>query len=180
MHGIIHKTLKEYVVARTDEDTWATIVERADVEPTLYLPVSTYDDDEIDAILETLSSMAVQERRQIERDFGRTLAPELLSTFNAHVRTEWGLFELLERLESIVDDVDTATDGTALPAVAGRRESAERVRVTYRTQREPTYCGVAHGILEGVIASFDADATVTERACVRDGEEACVFVVERA
>ncbi|SDL04327.1 heme NO-binding domain-containing protein [Natronorubrum texcoconense] len=178
MHGIVHKTLKEYVVDRTDEETWETILGRADLEPALYLPVSTYDDHEIDAILSTLASMATQNRRQIERDFGRTLAPELLSTFNAHVRED-DLFDLLERLETIVNDVDAATDDTALPSVSGTRDGDGSVRVTYRTHREPTYCGLAHGILEGITRSFDADATVTEQRCVDDGEGACVFLVER-
>ncbi|WP_436346379.1 heme NO-binding domain-containing protein [Natronorubrum sp. FCH18a] len=178
MHGIVHKTLKEYVVDRTDEDTWETILDRAGLEPALYLPVSTYDDHEIDAILSTLSSMATQSRRQIERDFGRTLAPELLSTFNAHVREE-DLFALLERLERVRDDVDAATDETSLPAVSGTGETDGGVRVTHRTHRKPAYCGLARGILEGIADEFDADATVTEQRCVDDGEEACVFLVER-
>ena len=178
MHGIVHKTLKEYVVDRTDEKTWETILDRADLEPSLYLPVSTYDDHEIEAILSTLSSMATQNRRQIERDFGRTLAPELLATFNAHVRDE-ELFVLLERLETIVADVDAATNDTTLPSVSGVRDGDDTVRVTYRTHREPTYCGLAHGVLEGITRAFDADATVTERTCVDDGGEACVFLVER-
>ncbi|MCW8173238.1 hypothetical protein D8S78_19885 [Natrialba swarupiae] len=75
MHGIVHKTLKEYVVERTDEASWNAIVERAGLEPSLYLPVSHYDDAEFEAILETLSAVAVQERAQIERSFGRMLAP---------------------------------------------------------------------------------------------------------
>ncbi|MXV61492.1 hypothetical protein GS429_05320 [Natronorubrum sp. JWXQ-INN-674] len=180
MHGIVHKTVKEYVVAKTDEETWQSIVDRTGIESTLYLPVSAYDDNEIEVILETLSSMAVQERPQIERDLGRTLGPELLTTFNAHVRNEWGLFDLLEHVESIAEAVDATTNANSLPAVSCTRESPARARVTYRTHRETVYCALAHGILEGFAADFEADATVTKRACVRDGDEACVFLVEGA
>ncbi|WP_137291096.1 heme NO-binding domain-containing protein [Natronorubrum halophilum] len=179
MHGIIHKTLKEYVVAKTDAETWEMIVDRADLEPTLYLPISSYDDHEIDRILETLSSMAVQNGRQIERDFGRTLAPELLTTFNAHLRDDWDLFDVLEHLESITDGVGAATNANSLPTVSGTRVSAERVRVTYRTDRERVYCGLAQGILEGLADAFDGETTVTETACVHDGDETCAFRVER-
>ncbi|ELY54832.1 heme NO-binding domain-containing protein [Natronolimnohabitans innermongolicus] len=182
MHGIVHKTLKEYVVSRTDEDTWETVLERAGIEPRLYLPVTTYADDEIDAILATLSSMATQNRAQIERDFGRTLAPELRTTFTAHIRDD-DCFAALENLAVIVESVDASSDETALPTVTGRREGADRVRVTYRTHREPTYCGLARGLLEGFVATFDdagAEATtVTKVACVEDGGDACVFFVER-
>lgn len=177
MHGIVHKSLKEYVVERTDDDTWDTIVERSGLEPQLYLPVTNYDDSEIDAILETLSTMATQDRTAIERDFGRTLAPELLSTFNAHFRREWELPELLDSLEDVSDDVDAATAETSLPALATTRES-DRVTVTYDTHRDRRYCGLAHGILEGFVAAFDADGTVTKVACVDDGADVCRFRVD--
>ena len=179
MHGIVHKTLKEYVVDLTDDDTWDTIVERADLEPTLYLPVTRYEDSEIDAILETLSAMATQNRREIERDFGRTLAPELLSTFSAHFRRDWGLRELLGSLERVTDDVETATDDASLPDLTCRLESDHAV-VTYEIDRDPHYCGLAHGILEGVVAAFGGDATVAETGCVDDGDDACRFRVDLA
>ncbi|ELZ15913.1 Heme NO binding domain protein [Natrinema thermotolerans DSM 11552] len=177
MHGIVHKTLEEYVVERTDDDTWDTIVERSELEPQLYLPVSHYDDDEIDAILETLSGMATQDRAAIERDFGRRLAPELLSTFSAHVGSDWDLPELLVGLEDVYDDIETATDETSLPKLSCTRESDHAI-VTYDTHRDRQYCGLAHGILDGLVAAFDADATVTKTDCVADGADACRFRVD--
>ncbi|MFA9416103.1 heme NO-binding domain-containing protein [Natrinema sp. HArc-T2] len=177
MHGIVHKTLKEYVVDRTDDETWDTIVDRAGLEPTLYLPVSYYDDAEIDAVLETLSGMATQDRHAIERGVGRTLAPELLSTFSAHVSHNWTVSDLLAELEGVYDDIETATDDASLPAISSRLESDHGV-VTYETHRDTTYCGMAHGILDGIVAAFDGDATVTETACVHDGADACRFRVD--
>ncbi|MBZ6494977.1 heme NO-binding domain-containing protein [Natrinema longum] len=176
MHGIVHKTLKEYVVDRTDDGTWDTIVEQSGLEPKLYLPVSHYEDEEIDAILETLSTMATQDRRAIERDFGKTLAPELLSTFSAHVQRDQGLPELLVGLEDAYSNINTATEETSLPAVSATRES-DSVTVTYDTARDQQYCGLAHGILEGLATAFDADATVTETECVDDGADTCQFRV---
>ncbi|WP_226482127.1 heme NO-binding domain-containing protein [Natrinema amylolyticum] len=177
MHGIVHKTLKEYIVDRTDDDTWDTIVEQSGLEPKLYLPVSHYDDGEIDAILETLSTMATQDRQAIERDFGTTLAPELLSTFSAHVKRDWDLPELLAELEDVYDNIETATENTSIPELSCTRESDHAI-VTYDTHREQRYCGLAHGILEGVVAAYDADATVAKTACVDDGDEACRFRVD--
>lgn len=176
MHGIVHKTLKEYVVERTDDGTWDTVVEQSGLEPQLYLPVTNYDDAEIDAILETLSTMATQDRREIERDFGRTLAPELLSTFSAHIRRDWDLPELLAGLEDVHGDVDTATDGATLPELSCTREPDHAI-VTYDTHRDHQYCGLAHGILDGLVAAFDGDATVTKTACVDDGDGSCRFHV---
>ncbi|TMT85175.1 hypothetical protein E2L06_00575 [Haloterrigena sp. H1] len=177
MHGIVHKTLKEYVVDRTDDDTWNTIVNRAGLEPTLYLPVSYYDDAEIDAVLETLSSMATQDRPTIERNVGRTLAPELLSTFSAHVRRDWDLSELFAELETVYGDIEDATEEASLPALSSDLESDHAV-VTYETHRDTRYCSMAHGVLEGIVAAFDGNGTVTETACVDDGADACRFRVD--
>lgn len=176
MHGIVHKTLKDYVVDRTDDDTWETIVERSDLEPQLYLPVANYDDQEVDAVLETLSSMAVQDRRAIERDFGRALAPELLSTFSAHVGRDGSLTELLVSFDDVYDGIDAATAETALPDLSCTYDGDDVV-VTYDTHRPRQYCGLAHGILDGLVAAFGADASVTETACVVDGADACRFRV---
>ncbi|RKD93930.1 heme NO-binding domain-containing protein [Halopiger aswanensis] len=177
MHGIVHKTLETYVVDRTDEETWERVVDRADLEPQLYLQVSHYDDREIDAVLETLTELAPQDRRTIERGFGRTLAPELLSTFNAHIRTDRDILELLADLETVTAEIDAATEKASLPDVSSRRDGDE-VTVTYETHRETTYCGLAHGVLEGLLAAFDADGTVTEQACDREDDiDACRFLV---
>ncbi len=177
MHGIVHKSLKEYVVERADDDTWDTIVEQSDLEPKLYLPVTHYDDAEIDTVLQELSSMATQDRDAIERDFGRTLAPELLSTFSAHLRRDWEFPELLASLEDVYDDVDDATKEATLPAISCTRESDDAV-VTYDTHRDQQYCGLAHGVLEGLAAAYGADATVTKTACVDDGADECTFRVD--
>ena len=177
MHGIVHKTLKEYVVDRTDDDTWDTIIDRADLEPTLYLPVSYYDDAEIDAVLETLSSMATQDRATIERDVGRALAPELLSTFSGHVRRNWDLSDLLADLETVYSDIEDATEEASLPALSSDLESDHAI-ITYETHRDTTYCSMARGVLEGIVAAFDGDGSVTETACVDDGADACRFRVD--
>ena len=174
MHGIVHKTLEQYVIDRSDEETWDRIVERAGVDATLYLPVSYYDDADLEAILETVTDLAVQNRRQIERGFGRRLAPELRSTFAAHVDDDWTLREVLEHLEAVIASVDTASDETTLPDIETRRDE-DGVLVSYRSERG--YCGLAHGVLEGLVDDYDEQATVSKRTCAEGDDDACTFLV---
>lgn len=179
MHGIVHRTLKEFVIERAGEDAWETVADRAELEPTLYLPVSRYDDREVDAVLETLSTLAGEDRRRIERGFGRALAPEFLSTFDAYLGNEWGLSELLTNLESLTDELAEGVDDVTIPDVAGQQTDETAITVTYRTPRDQRYCWVAYGVLEGLVDAFDADATVTKTDCGSDDDtEACRFVVE--
>ncbi|QLG49851.1 heme NO-binding domain-containing protein [Natrinema halophilum] len=177
MHGIVHKSLKEYVIERTGDDIWDTVIERSAIEPKLYLPVSYYDDGEIDAVLETLTGIATQNRQAIERDFGRSLAPRLLSTFSAHLRRDWDLTELLDSFEDVYEDVDVATEEATLPELTCTRNGDYAV-VSYETHRNQQYCGLAHGILEGIISAYDTEATVTKTACVDHGADACRFRID--
>ncbi len=177
MHGIVHKTLKEYVIESTDDETWASIIDRTDIEPSLYLPVSHYDDAEIDTILATLTEMAVQDRRTIERDFGRTLAPELLSTFGAYISDDWTFAELLVRIDAVANAVDESTPEATVPDVSCR-DTEDAMIISYRSDRD--YCALAHGILEGVATEYRVAVTVSKDACVHDGDDGCEFRIERA
>ncbi len=176
MHGIVHKTLKEYISEITDPNTWTTIVDRANIEPKLYLPVSHYDDAEIDALLSVFAETRDQHRELIERDFGRRLAPALVSTFDAHLRDQWGLFELLENMEMVTKSVDETTTGTTVPEVTCERTDSGAI-VTYRSQRD--YCELAYGILEGLGETYDTDVSVTKETCIHDGDDACTYSVDR-
>ncbi len=176
MHGIVHKTLKEYISEITDPDTWTTMVDRANIEPKLYLPVSHYDDAEIDALLSVFAETRVQDRETIEQDFGRRLAPALVSTFDAHIRDEWGLFGLLEGIETVTKSVDKTTSGTTVPEVTCELTDSGAI-VTYRSQRN--YCQLAHGILEGLGETYEVDVEVTKETCIHDGDEACTYSVDR-
>ncbi|MFC6719744.1 heme NO-binding domain-containing protein [Natrialbaceae archaeon GCM10025810] len=180
MHGIVHKTLKSYVIEKADEAAWETILERAAVEPKLYLPVSHYPDAEVAGILQTLSALSGHAPETIERDFGRALAPALLSTFSAHLTGCDDLVAVLDSLEGVSADL-ADHDDLSPPRLTcsfdggGSGSDGDVAVVTYDSERD--HCAMAHGILEGIVAEYGADATVAKTGCVRDGETACTFRV---
>ncbi|MFP8889811.1 heme NO-binding domain-containing protein [Natrialbaceae archaeon A-CW2] len=178
MHGLIFQTCKTYVIERTDEASWAKVLEHAGIEPRLYLPVSHYPEDELVAILESVAALSGHDRMAVERDFGRTLAPELLQTFRAHWRDDWELVHLLENLEGIAEELRTKTAENDPPLVTCTRTDTG-LQVTYRSHRD--HPALAHGVLEGVAAVFDDDRRVRRLETTRDaGETRCVFVLEES
>ncbi len=176
MHGLIHQRLKSYVVDKTDETSWRTILEHSGIDPQLYLPVSHYPDEEVRRILETLAELSGHDVSAIERDFGRTLAPALLQTFRAHWREEWTLLELLEHTNDIAKALRAKHPANDPPAVSCRRTDDGHT-VIYRSQRG--YPAMAHGVLEGLAREFDESVTIrrmdTETV---DGETRCTFHLE--
>lgn len=162
MHGLFHRSLKRYVVEKTDDAGWETVRDRAGIEPALYLPISYYDDEVFDTILETLSAMTGHPREAIERDFGRMLAQPLLRTFRGYINGEWGLLEVLLSVEDITDELrqeDTETTPPHLTCTQTTGGSGETiVRTTYQSDRD--YPALAHGVLEGIVDEYDESAMV--------------------
>lgn len=173
MHGVVHQRFKEYVVEGADEATWQAVLDRAGIEPTLYLAVSSYPDEEFDDALEALAALSGYDRTTIERDFGRYLAPTLCSTFHGYL-PRGDLPTLLHALASVSTVLDDAGSTTKLPEITSA-SAAEGIRVTYRSERG--YCSMARGILEGLITEYEADASVRKNACVDAGDEMCAFLV---
>ncbi|WP_276254901.1 heme NO-binding domain-containing protein [Halomontanus rarus] len=188
MHGIVHQSLKRYVVEKTDERSWQAVLERSGIEPKLYLPVTHYDDAEFDTILETVATMSNHERAAVERDVGRFLAEPLLRTFRGHIRPRWDLLTLLDSLEEIAEDLRSKRAETEPPTLSCERIEGggdgdgdgagadTGVRIGYTSERD--YCALAHGILEGIVTEYDETGTVEKVACVHDEREPTTESVE--
>lgn len=189
MHGVIHRTLKTYVTDRAGEDGWNTVLDRTGIEPTLYLQVSHYPDQEVAAILETVATLSGNEVTAVERDFGRVLATELVGTFRAHLGADPDLFEVLDRLDEIYETLRSNDDEIDPPSIECEpieREPSEPElveaprawtprRITYRSHRD--HPGVAYGILEGLVQEFEADATVRPVSSLERGSDTYAFDV---
>lgn len=178
MHGILHKSLKNYVGENMGEDVWADVLDRADIDPKLYLPVSHYPDEELVDAIAVIAEMTGHDQASVERDFGAYVAPDLLSTFKAHVRTEWSTLDLLEGLPHIYEQIEAQNPETSPPNVTITRIGGTAAVVEYASARD--LCTLGEGILVGIADAFGDDATVTHETCQRDGEDHCEFHVELA
>jgi|AntDeeMinimDraft_5_1070356.scaffolds.fasta_scaffold00116_42 predicted hydrocarbon binding protein len=178
MHGILHKSLKNYVGENIDEDVWDDVLDRADIDPKLYLPVSHYPDEELVDAIAVLAEMSGHEVASVQRDFGTFVAPDLLSTFKAHVRDDWSTFDLLAALPSIYEQLEAQNPETNPPDVDVSRLGPDAVVVEYRSERD--LCSLGEGIVVGASEALDDPCEVTQEMCVRDGEDHCEFHVERS
>lgn len=177
MHGIVHKTLKEHVQENVDAVSWDEVVNWAELEPKLYLPVSHYPDEEATAVFEALAAMTGETEAAVQRAFGRSLGPELLNTFKAHVRDDWRTREVLLALETVYDRVGAQDEESDLPEVATGADDGAVV-VTYRSER--ALCSVARGVVLGIADHYDDDVEVSESTCTREGDDRCTLRVEFA
>lgn len=172
MHGIIHRSLKQYVVDRTSEDGWQTVADVADLEDRLYLPVSEYPDEEVTSVLATVSDLTGHSEPAIQRDFGRFFAPQLLDTFDALVDRDW---DAVEGLASIYPQV-IAEDGDAVQ-ISTRRSDEDTVVVHYRSTRR--LCPMLEGIIEGIAGEYGETIQIRKETPTREGLRHCELTVRR-
>lgn len=174
MHGIVHKTLKEYVEEDVDAVDWDEIADRAGLEPKLYLPVSRYPDEEVAAVFDALAAATGASAAAVQRAFGRRLAPELLSTYKAHVRDDWATRELLLGLETVSERVAAQDEESTLPDIETDAAGGDIV-VTYASDRE--LCSLARGIVLGVADHYDDEVSISEPECALEGADRCTLRV---
>ena len=171
MHGIIHKTLKGYVETELPDEDWDEVMDAAGIEPKLYLPVSHYPGEEVSALVGTLAERTGRSESALLEDFGEFLAPELLDTFKAHVRDDWGTVGVLDNLETIYAELDGDDDEAFPPDVDAERIEDDVVALVYPSDNE--LCPLGKGIVSGIAASRGETATVDEEACLLDGDDRC-------
>lgn len=177
MHGIIHRSLKQYVVDRTSQEGWETVTDVADVETRLYLPVSQYPDEEVARILVTVSELTGHDEPTIQRDFGRYFAPQLLDTFDALVGRDWDALDAVEALDEIYPQVIDKEGDPDSVQISTRRSNGDTVVVHYRSTRR--LCPMLEGIIEGIAGEYGEKIQIRKETPTREGLRHCELTVRR-
>ncbi|WP_435360136.1 heme NO-binding domain-containing protein [Haloarchaeobius sp. DFWS5] len=178
MHGLLHKSLKGYVGEYIDEITWNEVLAAADIEPKLYLPVSRYPDEEFTDAIVAVAEATDRDEDAIQREVGEYLAPELLKTFKAHVKSGWETREVIFTLENIYAQIRKQDGESALPTVATDRIDADTYVVNYRSGRG--LCALGEGIILSIADEFDDEVALSHDVCIHDGGDHCELTVEFA
>lgn len=179
MHGIILNGLKDFVIESYDKGTWNRICDRADIAQRLFIPVTTYPDEQVVALVGSAAEVSGEEVPDLQRSFGRFLVPVLVGIYGVHIRDHWTELDLIENVEEHIHKALRAKRGSKFdpPAIEAHRVDEDTVVVKYGSDRE--LCEVAKGIIEGVGEHYGEPLDVTERECMEAGASKCVIVVNR-
>lgn len=173
MHGVILKGLKDHVSAEYGAETWSEVIEQADIEPKLYLPVTTYPDEEWVELIETTVDVVGVDRETLLGDVGGTVGPAMLETFRAHVRDDWDGMDAIEHLDSLFEELSDSGDETA-PRVVTKRSGPDTVALSYQSDHADP--ALVSGLLRGIGDQYGESVTVEEHESAPGG---CQFRVSR-
>jgi predicted hydrocarbon binding protein len=180
MHGVILKTLQDFVIGEYGQDAWETVQRRADVEEKVYVPVTVYPDRDVYEIAQAAGDVAGESPRRILRDYGRFVVPPLVSMYDIHIDDEWDGLELIANIEQFHTSLRTRdmVDMTTPRVRSEWLTEGESVRITYDSDRQ--LCDVAFGAIQGVGDMFDERLVFEEETCMLEGDDACTFTITRS
>lgn len=179
MHGIIFSALKKYVRTRLGDEAWTNLRTAAGLADRVYLPVQTYPDEEIDALIQTVASLSGITADQLLQDFGRSMIPDFLTVYRPLLQPEWRTLDVLEHIEAKIHPaVRTNNPGANPPVLEIERPSATELTIRYRSPRK--WCALGKGLIQGVADHYGERVTIAERTCQQRGQETCEIAVTRA
>ncbi|WP_254522502.1 heme NO-binding domain-containing protein [Natrinema caseinilyticum] len=176
MHGILFMGLKSFVAETYDMATWRQLQEDAGVEHRRYIPISTYPDEELIALVEAAVDHTGIEQSELLRTFGRYVVPTLVDMYGIFIDDAWTGLDLVENVEGAIHEVLRKGDSLEYepPAITATRVDTDVVLVTYGSRRD--LCAVALGLLEGIGDHYDESFEVFEHRCRHEGASACELV----
>lgn len=179
MHGIILKTLKDYVVERHDMATWETVQQEAGREGELYVAVTTYDEavtvDLVDATLDVTDTTM----EEFMYDWGVWIIAPIVDIYgSAYVDADWDGLDLLSEIENIHHRLRQRRMGSMTPPVLQiEYTDDEELSLVYSSERE--WCQWIPGLVEGVGDYYGEEFHHEEHTCMLDGASECSFTIQR-
>lgn len=177
MHGILYKSLKDFVIENRGKEVWVDVCEDAGVDERIFLTIDTYDDGKLFDIVEAAASRFNVRRSELLESYGRFAAGQLLKTHYNVVRDEWGPLDLIANAAEIHGALRARNPNVNPPELVCQRNGDAEVTVVYRSQRK--LCSFGQGVLLGIGEHYDVELIIREVSCMHDGDEYCMIVVQR-
>ena len=177
MHGLLFKSMKDYVIENHGKETWLEVCTSADVDKRIFLTIDTYPDEELLRLFDATADSVGSSVPELLASYGRFAAGQLLDTHRNAVDDDWDALDLLANADEVVAGLQSRDPDLDPPQLACRRDGPDRVTIEYRSERK--LCFAAKGIVHGIADRYDAEVRVAEPSCAHEGADACVLVVER-
>lgn len=168
--------LRSFIEEQLGTEGWRRLLEDAELGPRVYLPIRSYPDQEMVAIVTAASRATGLPAPRLLEAFGRHVAPHLLGMYRHLLDPAWRTLDVLEHVEETAHRVvRIEKPGATPPYLVAHRISENRIEITYTSARR--LCHVAKGIVHGLAQHFAQRITIRETACMHNGDDRCQLVI---
>lgn len=176
MHGTMFVHLRKFVDDRYGEAAWRGIMMASGLGQRVYLPISTYPDTDMTAIISAASDATGQPVQALLESFGEHVGPHLLEMYRHLLKPEWRTLDVLQHTEETAHRaVRLEQRGATPPYLQAKRVDEQRIELRYKSPRR--LCGVAKGIIKGLSRHFGERIMIAEPSCMHRGADHCQLIV---
>jgi predicted hydrocarbon binding protein/predicted Ser/Thr protein kinase len=178
MHGLIFLQLQKFARQKAGDQGWELLLQEARLPPKSYSAAQAYPDEEALSLVGAASRILRQPADAILHEFGLFIAPELLRLYHRLLRPEWKTLDVIEHTEKLIHaGVRVGNPGATPPVLECIRTTDEEVQIMYSSERQ--MCALAKGIVTGIARHFGETVSVSEQACMLNGDPFCAIQVNR-
>jgi hypothetical protein len=176
VQGIILDELEKFVARELGDAGLARMRGLTGRGPGGYQLEGSYPDEEVHLIVRGVAESTGRDAAVILEQFAEAMVPGLLEVYGIFVNPRWSYLDFLLNTESVIHKGVRLTSSAAKPPqIRAERTGPESVRIVYSSRRH--LCPVAKGILRGAANHYGVDITITEEACMLQGDPECLISV---
>ena len=159
MHGIIYLQLFKFIREAHGFEVLDEIKKKAGLEHKFHYATESYDDDQIQVLIEAGTEVLGLERDALLEAFGKFIAPGLLVTYGSYIKPEWKCMDVLENVENTIHRVvRMKTENSDPPKLEIIRKSTHELIINYTSARKMSAFGV--GIIRALAAHFKEEVDI--------------------
>jgi hypothetical protein len=181
VQGVILVGLRKFVRERLGDGTWRTVQEEAGVTDRVYLPVHGYPDEELAALVASISRVTGMSAALVLEGLGDYIVGDLLKMYSSVLDPSWKMLDILTHCDEVFTRASRRYGGKSnLVPVSSRMGPGGEVVLMYSSPLG--LCSLVKGIVRGLGSHLEQPVLLDEICCALTGASACEIVVrlERA
>jgi len=168
--------LRKFVEERYGSAAWDEILTAAELGPRVYLPIRSYPDQELSAIVVAAANATSQAIPPLLESFGEHLPPHLMAMYRHLLKPAWRTLDVLLHVEETAHRAVRIEQPEASPPyLEAKRTGESQIEISYTSSRR--LCHVAKGIIRGLSRHFGEQVTISESTCMHRGGARCLLTV---
>lgn len=181
MKGIIFNILEALIVEKfgdeTMEEIYANVNFSGDILP--FIGPETYPDSDLLAIIAFLSKKTSISVDDLIFEFGKFMFPVFFNKYPIFFEKIDAPIEFLKSVNDIIHvEVKKIFEKAIPPRVTIKQINENRIVLFYYSERK--LCKLLEGLIEGLASHFNKKISYTHTACMKLGEDQCVYEIEFA
>lgn len=174
MHWLIFFELQKFAGS---EEKWHEWLTKANLlEALFYLGMPL--DREAKMLISAAAEVSHKSINQFLKDFGKFIAPHLVSQFSHHIDKKWDLLDFLEHTEEYIHkEVRRQIPRSNPPNLRSSRPDKDKVLIHYYSPLR--MCAFAEGIIEQAAELYNEKISIVQSKCMLKGDSECEILVTR-